>query len=201
MMSFDEIHNTSTNSTGFLLSNCCSVCGHEKKRGLWHITSPRPSVLERGDDGVQAGVDGVLESPCLWGGGGSVGDGGEGIGDNDGGGDDGDVVRQHGGDDGGGDSEDDVRNGADGFEDTVDGDVADGGVGGGVSLLGRAGVVLDDGDEVGKLVVREMSGLVNHCRKSFLVVSLSTRPILRQAGGVCGVDRAIHISDTGMEDL
>ena len=88
-------------------------------------------MLERGDDSVQAGVDGVLESPCLWGGGGSVGDGGEGVGNDDGGGDDGDVVRQHGGDDSGGDSEDDVRNRADGVEDTVDGDIADGGVGGG----------------------------------------------------------------------
>lgn len=39
----------------------------------------------------------------MWGGGGSVGDGGEGVGGDDGGGDDGDVVCQHGGDDGGGD--------------------------------------------------------------------------------------------------
>lgn len=124
--------------------------------------------LERGDDGVQAGVDGVLESPCLWGGGGSVGDGGEGVGGDDGGGDDGDVVRQHGGDDGGGDSEDDVRYGADGVEDAVDGDVADGGVGGDIRLLVGACVVFDDGDEVVNLVVREMRGLVNHCRKSFL---------------------------------
>lgn len=87
--------------------------------------------LERGDDGVQAGVESVLESHCLLGGDGSVGDGGEGIRNDDGGGDDGDVVRQHGGDDGGGDGEDDVRNRADGVEDAVDGDVADGGVGGG----------------------------------------------------------------------
>lgn len=55
-------------------------------------------MLERGDDSVQAGVEGVLESSCLRGGGGSVGDGGEGIRNDDGGGDDGDVVRQHGGD-------------------------------------------------------------------------------------------------------
>ena len=35
-------------------------------------------------------------------------------------------------------------------------------------VLGRAGVVLDDGDEVGNLVVREVRGLVNHLSKSFL---------------------------------
>ena len=143
-------------------------CAGIKKRGRAYTPSPFP-WLERGDDGVQAGVDGVLESPCLWGGGGSVGDGGEGVGGDDGGGDDGDVVRQHGCDDGGGDSEDDVRYRADGIEDAVDGDVANGGIGGGVSLLGRAGVAFDDGDEVGNLVVREVSSLVNHCRKSFLV--------------------------------
>lgn len=51
-------------------------------------------MLERGDDGVQAGVEGVLESPCLWGGGGSVGDGGEGIRNDDGGGDA--ILRQAG---------------------------------------------------------------------------------------------------------
>lgn len=125
-------------------------------------------MLERGDDRVQAGVDGVLESPCLRGGSGSVGDGREGIRNDDGGGDDGDVMRQHGGDNGGGDGEDDVRNRADGVEDAVDGDIADDGVGGGVRFLGCAGVVFDDSDEVGNLVVREVSGLVNHCRKSFL---------------------------------
>lgn len=125
-------------------------------------------MLERGDDSVKAGVEGVLESSCLRGGGGSVGDGGEGIRNDDGGGDDGDVVRQHGGDGGGGDSEGDVRYGADGVEDAVDGDVADGGVGGGVSLLWRAGITLDDGDEVGNLVVGEVGGFVNHLSKSFL---------------------------------
>lgn len=158
--------------------------------------------LERGDDCVQASVEGVLESLCLWGCGGSVGDGGKGIRNDDGGGDDGDVVRQHGGDDGGGDGEDDVRNRADGVEDAVDGDVADGGVGGGVSLLWRAGITLDDGDEVVDLVVGEVGGLVNHLSKSFLTrCFLSTSSILRQAGGVCGVDRAIHIPDIGVDDL
>ena len=119
-------------------------------------------MLERGDDSIQAGVEGVFESPCLRGGGGSVCDGGEGVDGDDGGGDDGDVVRQHGGDDGGGDSEDDVRNRADGVEDAVDGDVADGGVGGDIRLLVGACVAFDDGDEVVNLVVGEVGSLVNH---------------------------------------